>query len=395
MMLHISFPIFCLALSLLVSASECPKGRTLIRGAASLLPAASTSSDYPALPSTATPMTGVNLVSFLRDKKKAVYPTPLSTDPPSFPYRGNPRVRRPAPPPCRYVFDGYEGPPEEVGTGARSAACPFSYNATKGNVSASVSSSPPSATTCQISDEDLAQSSMIMQKENEAAFGIMHYKLVCSTDRKRSNLPQRHRTLIEPLSCHHRDTLWMDEWSLKMNMRLLYDAGHHTPRYFYFDVGAGLWLDPDSSQMWFVKNVFESMCVEMDGGMFVWEPSRRAYEKQILRRLPPDLKLRYHLFHEHAVASRTSWDNPLNHILSRTTPDDYVILKINSGQQFQDDVVRTIVGTPSLLARIDEVFVAKDVESQDSGSNYNYDKGMLGMMNVLREYGIRAHFWGA
>ena len=95
-----------------------------------------------------------------------------------------------------------------------------------------------------------------------------------------------------------------------------------------------------------------------------------------------------------------SWDNPLRHIATLATPEDYVLFKLDiDNVVVEEGIVRSLLADPALLALVDEFYWEHHVNfrpmnaawrtSQDS----KYMNASIPVFARLREVGIRAHSW--
>eukprot|EP00760_Papus_ankaliazontas_P026128 PhM_4_TR3009/c1_g2_i14/m.37816 len=341
-------------------------------------------------------------------------------------YLGDPKARQVPPPKCKYVFERYEPSPWEakwaknIGYYEKNV-CASLNGEFKPLVDIYVEHFPK----CTINS--LATDGKPLPSEcpeptapvpfDERVFSKYHYRLQCESDEalRASGLPERQVSYIEPLAgmlrrptvCQdqayeniiNKNYMVIDEWTMKRNKKLLNEAGHR-PRNFYFDAGASVWDNGHggASQSWIVYQ-FESMCMNIDGGMYMWEAGEVS-PKEALRKIPGRLKPWYHWFNEPVSPSRGSWDNPLNHILALTTPDDYVVFKIDIDASVVElPIMHTIIETPALLERIDEIYFEHHVtveimkelwRSAVSPRGQSYSMELFGK---LRAAGVRAHSW--
>eukprot|EP00760_Papus_ankaliazontas_P020274 PhM_4_TR18299/c0_g1_i1/m.21127 len=343
---------------------------------------------------------------------------------------------------CRYVFDRYEPSPWEARWAANISyyernICKSMRGEFKPLVEAYVSELPkctinsvaldtrPKPTSCQAPNEPTQFDERVFSKmfytlqcpdgitspEGFAAsvatfieplVGVLRHPRVCETENYR--IGARESPFI-----FDKNYMVLDEWTVKRNVPFFTSSSYSTTnKNFYFDAGASVWDDGagGTSQSWMV-HMFDHMCMRFDGGMFLWEAQQFVAE-HALSKVPGHLKPYYHWFNEKCSPDEASWDNPLNHILERTRPDDFVALKIDIDTSTVElPLLRTILNTPELLERIDELYFEHHItmeilEKYWTMAARNRMKPVLSkerqsaslkLFGDLRRRGVRAHSW--
>lgn len=221
----------------------------------------------------------------------------------------------------------------------------------------------------------------------EPLAGILRHPLACRS--LNANLLRRDYMVVDAWASHHATP----------HAPLL--ALHSSPRSYYFDAGASTWNTGagGASQPWFC-GVYQERCVRFDD-VYAWE-TRPMDAVQVMKEIPGPIRPRYHWYNVPASPLPDDWDNPLKHILSETTPQDFVVFKLDiDNWRVEEALVRQILDSPALLSRIDEMFWEHHVNFQPMagccwGKAVHRDfkqEDSIAMFSALRRAGIRVHSW--
>ena len=229
------------------------------------------------------------------------------------------------------------------------------------------------------------------------------------------------RTLIEPLVGHLRDPRFCEHFRFKdptartnhlrayvfsKSWMLLDPLGTYTNaslphRRFLFDMGASTWGTGlgGASQSWFY-HTYRAYGADFSE-IYAWELTQ-VNATTFFSDIPDHLKPSYHYFNEGMSPAWGSWDNPLRHVLQRTSPDDFVVVKldIDSGQ-IEAGIIDAIAGAKQTVAPlIDELFfehhVSMEMLRDPWGNTIDRHRtygDSLRLFSNLRRAGIRAHSW--
>ena len=177
-------------------------------------------------------------------------------------------------------------------------------------------------------------------------------------------------------------------------------------RAFLFDLGASLYSEGigGSSQDWFI-NAYAKLGVQFDR-ILAWEATP-ATDEQVFKRMPHDVYDRLSYYNVPVNASRYSRDNPLRVLADVTTPDDFVVIKIDIDYPaIENRLVEQILADSDVSSRIDELFYEDHVQlhpfMHGSGPWLRFNNGPMPTRTLsqsydlflkLRQLGIRAHSW--
>ena len=129
-----------------------------------------------------------------------------------------------------------------------------------------------------------------------------------------------------------------DEMGAQSSRKWLFDAGAST-----YDAGAG-----GASQSWFV-NTYRDRGFEFDR-IIGWEAARTDPNEQ-WSSVPADIKRKTSWYNIPATKEIGGADNPLTFIKELTTPEDYVVFKLDiDAPAIEIPLVQQIMGDPELLA---------------------------------------------
>ena len=172
----------------------------------------------------------------------------------------------------------------------------------------------------------------------------------------------------------------------------LFDAGAST-----YDAGAG-----GASQSWFV-NTYRDRGFEFDR-IIGWEAARTDPKEQ-WSSVPADIKRKTSWYNIPATKEIGGADNPLTFIKELTTPEDYVVFKLDiDAPAIEIALVQQIMGDPELLALIDEFYFEHHVTGSpmqwEGWGNLSTNQAQLSdiqdsyeLFSFLRSKGVRAHSW--
>lgn len=205
--------------------------------------------------------------------------------------------------------------------------------------------------------------------------------------------------LRHPLSCKtnlvRKDYMAVDGWGVHKAGRNIQNR-----QYFYFDVGASTFNTGagGASQNWF-RSIYKDLCVSFDH-YYAWEAAKLD-PARVFAEIPDDVTPHYHWFNIPAQIGIGHKDNPLTLMLSETTPEDFVVFKLDlDNYEVEEALVGQILESPLLSSRIDEMFWEHHVNFQPMvrawGAATNMKKKMnysLSLFGALRRKGIRVHSW--
>jgi hypothetical protein len=194
-----------------------------------------------------------------------------------------------------------------------------------------------------------------------------------------------------------KDYMVLDQWAV-------FNVGVQTTnkerKFFYFDLGASTWTTGagGASQGWF-HSVYKDVCVSFDH-YYAWE-AKVTDPALIFNEIPSEVKPHYHWFNIPASTTIGHGDNPLTYVLSQTTPEDFVVFKIDiDNWQVEEAFINQILSSPALLLRIDEMFWEHHVNFQPMvkywGKTIHTEFKMndsLHLFDKLRSKGVRVHSW--
>ena len=131
----------------------------------------------------------------------------------------------------------------------------------------------------------------------------------------------------------------------------------------------------------------DPFCSQMDAGA-------------IMGQLPASIMGKYHWFNVPASAEPGHKLNPLSILLSETTPDDFVLFKIDiDNWQIEEAFVKQILKSPALSSRIDEMYWEHHVNFAPMKAiwgtvheEYTMQDSLV-LFSALRHKGIRIHSW--
>lgn len=195
----------------------------------------------------------------------------------------------------------------------------------------------------------------------------------------------------------------VDPWHPTRNFPAGLSGSVLPPRSFFFDIGASTWRSGFGgvSQPWF-HSIYANQCVRFDR-YFLWEVS--ASIQDVLDEVPGYIKSRYQYYREPANPDRASWNNPLNTLLMETTPEDFVVLKLDIDfQSVEEGLIRIILEEPEVSKRIDQLFFEHHVRGLDVLSRGPWAASVakgeglfandsIAIFTALRRRGIVAHSW--
>lgn len=248
----------------------------------------------------------------------------------------------------------------------------------------------------------------------EAAFSYMEYLHTCTAATRRVFLEPLAGVLRHPKLCtdHHNYSIVVDKgymvidpWHAQAVALRGSSPQQRRPRAFFFDVGASTWLDGagGESQQWFVST-YLNQCVVFDS-YYMWDPNARI--EQVYAELPGHLHPHVHYFAAPASSNRSEWSNPLNHILEVTTPEDFVVFKLDLDHaETEEALVETMLREPEVMRRVDHFFFEHHVNMEimwerfwgvagKNGTNTTdmYQNMSLRLFGTLRKHGVAAHSW--
>ena len=183
-----------------------------------------------------------------------------------------------------------------------------------------------------------------------------------------------------------------DEMGAQSSRKWLFDAGAST-----YDAGAG-----GASQSWFV-NTYRDRGFEFDR-IIGWEAARTDPNEQ-WSSVPADIKRKTSWYNIPATKEIGGADNPLTFIKELTTPEDYVVFKLDiDAPAIEIALVQQIMGDPELLALIDEFYFEHHVTGSpmqwEGWGNLSTNQAQLSdiqdsyeLFSFLRSKGVRAHSW--
>mmetsp|Transcript_28505 Transcript_28505/g.73878 ORF Transcript_28505/g.73878 Transcript_28505/m.73878 type:complete len:421 (-) Transcript_28505:110-1372(-) len=221
----------------------------------------------------------------------------------------------------------------------------------------------------------------------------------------------------DPVDCHKPEPVCASEpggcekYSAMSTSYLLVPAQDTVSRvapggtHFFFDLGstwynAGVAGERDS-QKWF-KETYERRGVEFDH-ILAWE-ARPVDHPQYWSVVPVDVATKLVFYNTPAVTTPGHAQNPMTHILKRTRPSDYVVLKLDiDATEVESAFIQQLLSDPELLARVDEVYWEHHVQNHPLANNpgegwsghpldgdiaHSYD-----VFTLLRQKGVKAHSW--
>lgn len=180
-----------------------------------------------------------------------------------------------------------------------------------------------------------------------------------------------------------------------------------TGRRYFFDLGSTLYNrgvggERDSFK-WF-KETYAHRGVEFDH-IFAWE-AKPVDHQQYWAAVPADVAVKLVFYNIPAVSLLGHPHNPLTHILAKTAPSDYVVLKVDiDNSALEEQFIRQLLQDPDLLARVDELYWEHHVTmhplANTPGTGWRNHALMENMtladsyeiFTQLRQAGVRAHSW--
>lgn len=177
-------------------------------------------------------------------------------------------------------------------------------------------------------------------------------------------------------------------------------------RNFLFDLGASLYSQGigGSSQDWFI-NAYGKLGIKFDR-ILAWEATP-ANDDEIFKAMPYDVYDHLSYYNVPVTALRSARDNPLRVLAAVTTPDDFVVIKIDIDYPaIEHALLEEILADASVHSRIDELFYEDHVQlhpfMHGPGPWLRFNNGPLPNRTLsesydlflkLRQLGIRAHSW--
>ena len=171
-------------------------------------------------------------------------------------------------------------------------------------------------------------------------------------------------------------------------------------RRFLFDMGASTWGAGagGASQSWFY-DTYRTYGADLNE-VYAWELTQ-VDAKKFFSDIPDHLKPSYHYFNEGMSPAWPSWDNPMLHVLQRTSPDDFVVVKLDiDAGHIEGGIVDEIIGDAQISNRIDEFFfehhVYLEILYRHWGNSIHATRNYVDSLHLfanMRHRGIRAHSW--
>ena len=171
-------------------------------------------------------------------------------------------------------------------------------------------------------------------------------------------------------------------------------------RRFLFDMGASTWGAGagGASQSWFY-DTYRAYGADLNE-IYAWE-LQQVNAKGFFADIPDHLKPSYHYFNEGMSPAWPSWDNPMLHVLQRTSPDDFVVVKLDiDAGQIEKGIVDEIIGDMHISNRVDEFFfehhVFLEILKNHWGGSIDPKRSYVDSLHLfatMRHRGVRAHSW--
>eukprot|EP01065_Artemidia_motanka_P032646 TRINITY_DN39637_c0_g1_i1.p1 TRINITY_DN39637_c0_g1~~TRINITY_DN39637_c0_g1_i1.p1 ORF type:complete len:413 (+),score=88.71 TRINITY_DN39637_c0_g1_i1:59-1240(+) len=174
-------------------------------------------------------------------------------------------------------------------------------------------------------------------------------------------------------------------------------------RAFFFDLGASLYNEGagGASQKWFV-DTFARRGIEFDRILaFEATPIDPA---KYWSRVPPRLRPRVSFYNVPVSTNHSSGRNPFDYVKQLTTPNDYVVVKLDiDNSHLEEALVEQLVSDPELMGLVDEFVWEHHVRRHPMTWPGGWGRESLAAPKTtadsymyfsrLRRGGVRAHSW--
>lgn len=157
-------------------------------------------------------------------------------------------------------------------------------------------------------------------------------------------------------------------------------------------LSSGFGLGPSIPLMY---QLYEKRCLAFDD-IYGWEANSRLGGESWWRRVP--LRMREKIRFYNMPVDESTFLRFLN---ATAQPDDFVVLKVDVDGGPELEIVRAVAERPELARLVDEIFFEHHFwfDGKDFGWGKNVTRGnntvdeSLALMRLLRERGVRSHYW--
>lgn len=182
---------------------------------------------------------------------------------------------------------------------------------------------------------------------------------------------------------------------------------HSRARTVLIDMGASLsyhdgqnnaLLKTETTPIEYLLGLYQKFGFHFDH-IYGYEKTFTDPEKVFSELLPPELHTSYHWINAGVNAKKNSSLNPLDTLVRKFSPDDFVVVKLDIDTAFLElPLAKQLLNDPEISSRVDQFYFEHHVHMQEMARIWR--SGMDGtlqdtfsLFSDLRRAGVPAHFW--